>query len=433
MFYSNVTWNETSLIRMRLFVFFVVCFIATCTGFGQSLTFYRDIEPIIVKNCVTCHQPGGLGPFSLMTYEEVSNKGNFIAHVTKTRYMPPWQADPSFQTFRNEKILTDEEIQTIQNWVKGGMAKGKKSKRKVTAQLEEEVVVHPDLSLSMGKPFEISDKSVEEFRFFSIPTNLPEDTYVAAIEFIPGNRRLVHHSRLMADTTNDIRGIDGMSELDPRVANFQKTPLADDFLYGWVPGNNKIFFPPGTGKLLYKSTDLILNMHYSPSSKKETDQSKVNLYYAKTEVDRVVHTLTLRENDIVNQPFYIYAETSPTFYINYKIDKDISLISLLPHMHFIGKRFKAVAETPSGEIIPLIKIDKWDFNWQTTYQLKHMLKIPAGSYIKVEAQYDNTSNNKANPFVPARNIGYGWGSTSEMCNLIIYYLDYQEGDEEIDY
>jgi hypothetical protein len=92
-----------------------------------------------------------------------------------------------------------------------------------------------------------------------------------------------------------------------------------------------------------------------------------------------------------------------------------------------------VAETPSGEIIPLIKIDKWDFNWQTTYQFKHMLKIPAGSYIKMEAQYDNSSNNKANPFVPARNIGYGWGSTSEMCNLIIYYLDYREGDEEIDY
>ncbi|MCB0492954.1 MAG: hypothetical protein KDC93_11115 [Cyclobacteriaceae bacterium] len=418
---------------MRPFVLLIICLLVASLGFGQSVTYYKDIEPIIVNNCVTCHRPGGLGPFSLMTYEEVSNKGNFIAHVTKTKYMPPWQADPLFQTFRNEKILTDTEIQTIQDWVKGGMTKGRKSKRKAIAEVEEEIVTQPDLSLKMGKPFEISDKSVEEFRFFSIPTNLPEDTYVSAIEFIPGNRRLVHHSRLMSDTTNDIRGIDGMSELDPRVKNFQKTPLADDFLYGWVPGNNKIFFPPNTGKLLYKSTDLILNMHYSPSSKKETDQSKINLYFAKTEVDRVVHTLTLRENDIVNQPFYIYAETSPTFYINYKVDKDISLISLLPHMHFIGKRFKAVAETPSGEIIPLIKIDKWDFNWQTTYQFKHMLKIPAGSYIKMEAQYDNSSNNKANPFVPARNIGYGWGSTSEMCNLIIYYLDYREGDEEIDY
>lgn len=403
-------------------------------AWGQSVTYYKDIEPIVMNNCTTCHRPGGLGPFSLQSYEEVSAKGNFIAHVTKSKYMPPWQADPSFQTFRNEKILTANQIQSIQDWVNGGMPKGKKSKKKYEDLKDsKESEIKPDLSLAMGKPFDISDKSVEEFRFFSIPTNLPEDTYISAVEFIPGNRRLVHHSRLMADTTNNIRGIDGMSELDPRVKNFQQTPLADDFLYGWVPGNNKIFFPPGTGKLLYKSTDLILNMHYSPSSKKEVDQSKVNLYFAKDKVDRVVHTLTLRENDIVNQPFYIYAETTPTFYINYKIDKDISLIALLPHMHFIGKKFKAVAETPSGEIIPLIKIDNWDFNWQTTYQFKHMLKIPAGSYIKVEAKYDNSSDNKANPFVPARNISYGWGSTSEMCNLIIYYLDYQSGDETITY
>ena len=109
------------------------------------------------------------------------------------------------------------------------------------------------------------------------------------------------------------------------------------------------------------------------------------------------------------------------------------MISVLPHMHFIGRKFKAVAETPSGETIPLIKIDDWDFNWQTTYQYKRMLKIPAGSTIRVEAKYDNTSENKANPFSPPRNIGYGWGSTSEMCNMIIYYLDYQDGDEKIDY
>lgn len=414
---------------MRLFI--LVYLLGIISGVCQSVTYYKDIEPIVMTNCVTCHRPGGLGPFSLRTYDEVSAKGNFIAHVTKTKYMPPWQADPSFQTFRNEKILTDLEIQLIQDWVKNGMAKGKKTKRKYDQEVTDGI--KPDLSLTMGKPFDISDKSVEEFRYFSIPTNLPEDTYISAVEFVPGNRRLVHHSRLMADTTNDIRGIDGMSELDPRVRDFQKTPLVDEFLYGWVPGNNKIFFPPGSGKLLYKNTDLILNMHYSPSSIPEKDQSMINLYFSKTKVDRVVHSLTLRENDIANQPFYIYAETTPTFYINYEVTKDISVISVLPHMHFIGRKFKAVAETPSGETIPLIKIDDWDFNWQTTYQYQRMLKIPAGSTIRVEAKYDNTSENKANPFSPPRNIGYGWGSTSEMCNMIIYYLDYQDGDEKIDY
>lgn len=104
-----------------------ICYLlGISSGLCQSVNYYRDIEPIIMTNCVSCHKAGGLGPFSLRSYEEVSAKGNFIAHVTKTKYMPPWQADPAFQTFRNEKILSIEQIQLIQDWVKGGMAKGKK-------------------------------------------------------------------------------------------------------------------------------------------------------------------------------------------------------------------------------------------------------------------------------------------------------------------
>ncbi|HEY5691990.1 MAG TPA: hypothetical protein VIS49_11075 [Cyclobacteriaceae bacterium] len=416
---------------MRSIIF---AFVMVGSGvFAQTVTYYQLIEPIIINNCASCHKPGGIGPFSLQSYNEVSAKGNFIAHVTKTKYMPPWKADPTFQHFRNERLLKQEEIQLIQQWVKDGMPKGKKSKRKLDLAPSAESASKPDLSVSMQKPFTIPDKSIEEFRFFSIPTNLNEDKYVSAIEFIPGNRRQVHHSRIMTDTTNDIRAIDGMSELDPRVKQFQKTPLVDEFLYGWVPGNDNIFFPPGSGKLLYKDTDLILNMHYSPSSIKQEDQSTINFFFSDVKVERIVQTLTLREVDIVNQPFYIFAETTPTFFINYRVPKDMSIISVLPHMHFIGKNFKATAETPTGESIPLIRINEWDFNWQMTYQYEKLIKIPAGSYIRVEAQYDNTSDNKANPFSPSRNIGYGWSSTSEMCNLIIYYLDYKDGDEEIDY
>ena len=414
--------------------FFIIAFLFIGIGaVGQTITYYEHIEPIITNNCASCHKPGGIGPFSLQTYNEVSAKGNFIAHVTKSKYMPPWKADPTFQNFRNERLLNAEDIQLIQQWVKAGMPKGKKSKRKIDITPSDKSASKPDLSVTMQKPFAIPDKSIEEFRFFSIPTNLEEDKYVSAIEFIPGNRRQVHHSRIMTDTTNDIRAIDGMSELDPKVKQFQETPLVDEFLYGWVPGNDKIFFPPGSGKLLHKDTDLILNMHYSPSSIKQEDQSTINFYFSETKVDREVQTLTLREVDIVNQPFYIFAETTPTFFINYRVPRDMSVISVLPHMHFIGKNFKATAETPSGETIPLIRINEWDFNWQMTYQYEKLLKIPAGSSIRVEAQYDNTSDNKANPFSPPRNIGYGWSSTSEMCNLIIYFLEYQEGDEEIDY
>jgi len=395
-------------------------------------TFYADIEPILKNNCVSCHKVGGIGPFSLQTYEEVSAKGNFIGHVTKSLYMPPWKADPTFQTFRNEKKLEQSQIDLIQAWIATGMPKGKKVKSK-KAVIPIEDLTKPDLSLAMLSSYALSEKAEEDFRFFVMPTNLKSAAYISAIEFIPGNRKQVHHSRVMVDSTQRIRGIDGMSEMDPDVKKFQTIPLADEFLYGWVPGNAKIFFPPGTAKKIGKGSDLILNIHYSPSSKPQQDKSIINLYFAKTPVTREVNTLTLRENDISNKPFYIDAERMPTFYISYLIKNDISLISVMPHMHFIGKSFLSYAITLEGVKIPLIKINNWDFNWQTTYQFKNLLRIPAGSRIFVEAKYDNTSENPANPNHPAKDIGYGWNSTDEMLNLVIYYLDYKEGDEQIDY
>lgn len=414
----------------RLIIFMVLTAVVISTSLAQP-SYYKNIEPLIQKNCGGCHRPGGIGPFSLQTYEEVSSKGTFIGHVTKTKYMPPWHADPLFQTYKNEKILTAQEIDLIQQWLAAGMPKGKKSKVKRIINTEESL--KPDLSLPMLHSYQIADQGVEDFRFFVIPSNLVQDKQIAAVEFIPGNRKQVHHSRIMVDTTHKIRGIDGMSELDPRVKDFQTTPLVDEFLYGWVPGNAKIFFPPGTAKKLYKGSDLILNIHYSPSSKMQEDKSMINLYFSKAPVTREVHTLTLREKDILNQPFFLEAERKPTFRMNYLIRNDISLISVLPHMHFLGSSFISYALTLEGEKIPLIKIDKWDFNWQTTYQFRKLIKIPAGSRIIVEAKYDNTSENPANPNQPAKDVSYGWDSTSEMCNMIIYFVDYQEDDETLEY
>lgn len=393
--------------------------------------YYENIQPIIAKNCSSCHRPGGIGPFSLLSYEEVSAKGSFVSHVTKSRYMPPWKADPTYQTFRNQTLLTETEIQILDQWVKAGMPKGKKKKVKPQPKSTEQAF--PDLVLPMTSNYQLTDQAKEDFRFFVVPTNLAADTYLSAIEFVPGNKKQVHHSRVMVDSTRQIRGIDGMSEMDPRVKEFQTTPLADEFLYGWVPGNTKIFFPPGTGKRINKGADLILNIHYSPTSKSQQDRSAVNFYYAKGPIDREVKTLTLKEDNIKNQPFFIEAERKPTFYMDYPIYKNISLISVMPHMHFIGKSFLAYAVTLEGEHIPLIRIEKWDFNWQTTYQFKNLVKIPAGTRIYVEAVYDNTSENPMNPNSPPKNIGYGWNSTDEMCNLVFYYLDYQPGDELIEY
>lgn len=418
--------------RNILFLIFIYTELIFAQTPPPTLTFYEHIQPIIHKNCVPCHQPNKAGPFNLITYEDVAQRGDFIGYVTKTRYMPPWKADPSYRSFLDERRLADEDITKIQQWIQSGMPKGNK-KLELKAKVDEANSSKPDLYLKMNNNFIIPNTNTDEFRFFCVPTNLPQDTYIQSIEFIPGNKKLVHHSRIMTDTTNKIRQIDGLSEADPHVLELQKIPLHDEFMYGWVPGNYPIKFPKGMGKKIYKNTDLILNIHYAPTPIVEKDKSEVKIYLAKEPVNREVYTYTMNEKFISNQPFIIPANEQKTFYMSSGVlEREISLLAILPHMHQLGKSFKAYAMTPEDKIINLIKIDEWDFNWQTTYQFKSLIHLPKYSIIYVEGVFDNTAQNPANPHNPPQQVGYGWRTIDEMLNFIIYYVDYQSGDESLD-
>ena len=402
-------------------------------------TYYEHIQPIITKNCAVCHSPGGVAPFHLLTYEDVVKRSKFVAKVTQMKYMPPFPADKSFQHYANERGLKEEEIELIQQWVAQGSVEGKKlsvSSSQFTVGSKEArsslTSPKPDLVLKMQNAFTVPNTGVEEFRYFHIPTGLKEDVMVEAIAFLPGNRKVVHHSRVMVDTTGRMAGLEGMQGADPRLAEFQRIPMADEFLYGWVPGNDKIQFPQGVAKKMSANSNLIMYLHYSPSATTQTDQSEIYLYFAKKPVERKVKSLILHEQHITNPPFLIRANEKSTFYIITKpLEEDISAISILPHMHFLGKTFKAFAITPEGDLVPFIKIDNWDFNWQMTYQFETLLRVPKGSVILAEASYDNTEENPLNPFKPARDVTFGWNTTSEMMEMVIYYVSYQPGDEKI--
>lgn len=402
----------------------VVLLFTLTHGLAQELTFNQHIKPILTQHCSTpCHHPSGVGPFSLLTYEDVAKRGKFVAKVTQIRYMPPFPADRTFQHYANERGLSETEIATIQAWVKTGMKVGqnqyadKNERTKAGGSMPA-----PDLVLRM-KPYAIKGDGREDFRYFHVPMNLKKDIWVEAIEFVPGNRKLLHHSRLMVDSTGTMATINGLSEDDPSLSNFQKTPLADEFLYGWVPGNDRVTFPTGAAKRIRAGSDLILNIHYAPSAKDSQDQSEVRMYLAKKPVKRVVQTLTLTENNVTNQPFRLAANTKPTFFMNFgPLPDTIRLLSVLPHMHRLGRTVRAFAITPDGDAINLIRINDWDYNWQLTYFFQKPLILPKGSTIIAEANYDNTDQNPLNPNRPARTVSYGWNSTDEMMNLVFYYV-----------
>lgn len=417
-------------------ILFVSILIFQNTVIGQEkVDFETSIKPILDKHCVNCHQNGGIAPFALDNWEDVASRAIMIGAVTTSKYMPPWRADTSFQHYKNENYLSKIEIDQINQWIQNGKPRGIVEKRKEKKSPQHKFNKKQDDKIHLGfnRAFVIKGENKEEFRFFHMPSTMKKDGYIQSIEFAPGNKQQVHHSRIMMDTTQSISGIDGLSEEDPSILQYQTKPLADPFLFGWVPGNNKIIFPKGIGKKIYAQSDFIVNVHYAPSPIQTSDSSSIIITLAKDSIEREAQTLTLTENNISNQPFVLYPNKKSTFYMRSpQLQDSISLISIMPHMHLLGKTFKSYAITPDGAVLPLVHVPNWDFNWQTTYQYSKFMLLPKGTVIYAEATYDNTNENPLNPFKPARTVGYGWGSKDEMMNLVIYYVKYKKGDEFID-
>lgn len=388
-------------------------------------TYYTDIQPLLQQHCTGCHYPGGAGPFALMTYEDVAQRGDMIRKVTALRYMPPWPADPTFRRFHQQNTLTDEEIARIADWVSQGKAKGKTPKKKFQ-NLPGASLLDPgphDLVIEMDSTFTLPADSKEQYRLFILPTHTRQDLYVRAIAYEPGNRSVTHHCRIMIDTSNALRG-EHRKAVD-EVPEFEQIniPLADPFWQGWVPGNLPVFYPDGAAKLLPAGADLVLNVHYAPTPVGVSDRPKVKLWLAKTPPEKQVRTFAIGENAITNPPFVLYPGTKPTFYMRSAVlREDIKLVSILPHMHLLGKNFRAYAITPGGGIVPLIQINNWEFQWQMTYRFEEPLLLKKGSVIYAEAQFDNTAQNPLNPYSPPQKITYGWGVKNEMMNLILEYI-----------
>jgi hypothetical protein len=389
-------------------------------------TYFTDIQPIIQKNCITCHRLGQVAPFPLTSFEDVVKRASFIAQVTRKGYMPPYKADPLVGHFKNLKKLTEAEIQTLETWAKTGKKKGKEKKDKSQKMVDssQTIIREPDLVLSFQKPFLVKGDNKEQFRIFVIPTNTTEDMFVEGIDFLPENRSVAHHCRIMIDTSNLLRSDDGIEV--GASSEFEKRSVAmnNNFWHGWIPGNTAIFFPEGTAKVLPKNADLVLNMHFSPSPADLSERGRVLIYLAKKKPQKLIKTFILDENWVSNQPFFIPKDTVIKFYMRSPLlPTDLSLVSITPHMHVLGKNFKAYAITPDGDLVQLIKIDEWDFEWQMTYQFASEVKLPKGSVIYAEADYDNTAANPLNPFQPPQNVPYGWGTKQEMLNLIFQYID----------
>ena len=391
----------------------------------SQVNYSEDISPIIYNNCTECHRDGGAGPMSFTSYEEVASLGMMIEYVTQSGYMPPWHADPEYANFLGERTLTNEEKQLISDWVNGGMPQGDPSlEAQIPAFIEGSVIGEPDAVFTMEEEYLIDGNNQDDYRVFVFSTNFSEDKYLKSIEIIPGNLSAVHHVLVNIDTEGACATLDASTpeygyECESGFCVGNIPQLSAGYTPGMVPPiwNNDI------GLVLPAGADIAIQMHYAPSSIDQYDQSSVNLFFKDEPVEREVEVLTL-----VDTQLQIPANEVYTHYQSYDIPFDMSIISVLPHMHLIGKSWLIYAEN-DGDTIPIISIPDWDFNWQTFYQPEYMLKLPEGYTLHAYATYDNTASNPTNPNSPPQDMFWCDYTTCEMFFLPFAYVPYQEGDE----
>lgn len=401
---------------------------------NSSYTFSEHVAPIIWKHCISCHRDGEIAPFPLTSYSEVAENALTIAAVTKSRYMPPWKPS-KYMHYADERGLSDEEIQTLYDWAYAGAPEGDPSKTPpVPIFPSGSQLGTPDLLLKMAEEFTVKADFKDEYRNFVIPFNFTSDKNLSAVEFRPGNPAVVHHVLMWIDTTGAARKKDAADPL-PGFSGFGG-PGVDDAIVlpaAWVPGAVPRFFPDKMGVRIPKGADLIMQIHYAPSGSVQKDQSSINLFYSDDQFIRQIREVAINPTHLTGamMAFILAPDTKGTFKGVLDVPYDFSLMSIAPHMHLIGKKVKSFCIKPTGDTIPLIEIKDWDFNWQGSYTFKKLLKIPKGSKVYYEADYDNTVNNPLNPNTPPKLMRWGEKTTDEM--FLCYYFGtiYVQGDENI--
>lgn len=383
-------------------------------GVTARITYTRDVAPILASNCVSCHRPGEVAPFSLTSYEDAAKRAKQLATVTEARLMPPWKAEPDFGHFLGERRLTDAEIETLQQWADAGAPRGDAADLPPNGDAGAEWPLgKPDLVLTMPKAFDVPAGGRDIYRAFVLPSGITEDKYVSAIDFRAGATTVVHHCLLYLDTTGAaaqkaLASNDG----EPGYKSFGGPGFrATGGLGGWAPGAYPIPLPDGTGRLMRSGSDVVLQIHYHPDGKAHQDISRVAIYFAKKPVENIVRSFPIGDRKIDIAP-------GNAHYV-----KDISRITpvdatvwgVTPHMHLLGREMKVTATTPDGKLIPLLWIKDWDFRWQDQYKYAEPIHLPKGTRIDVHAVYDNSAGNPTNPNSPPKRVTYGEETTDEMC------------------
>jgi hypothetical protein len=360
---------------------------------AREVTFSKDVAPIVFENCVYCHRPGEVAPFSMLTYKDARPWARSIRQKVLNGQMPPWRADPHYGEFQNAKTLSRHAIDTLVAWVDGGAKEGNPAEMPAPPQFAEGWQIGtPDLVLTMAEPFKIP--ATGDVPWTTIPSNdyvFPQDTWIQAIEVRPGNRAVVHHAVAGANFPNDSPNVGGGN------------------VHLYSPGLEAMVWREGYGKLMPKGTRISFQMHYNAIGREQTDQTKVGFKFATRPVHTQVNTTIISNTTILIPPMVQNHEAIAAF----QFPTDARIHAFRPHMHLRARLGTASLIMPDGMRRVLLHIPHWDDAWQNYYVLSQPARVPKGAIVEYIASYDNSPANPLNPD-PKSPVAWGQQVWEEM-------------------
>jgi hypothetical protein len=420
--------SNKTFITMALLMFFATALKAQHNGTNWS----EHIAPILYSNCTNCHHDGGIGGFSLINYQDAYPRRYAMKFNVEENKMPPWPPDPKYTHFAGELVLSDIEKELIIDWVDDSAPLGDPLLAPDPPVYDNKPkIVNPDLIVQIPT-FSSVAKDEDNYRCFVIPIAQDKDEFISEIEIIPGNNEIVHHVLIFQDTSSIPMDLDA-KDSGPGYTYFGSTGSKySSLIGGWVPGMGATRFPKGMGVRFVKKSNIIIQIHYPKGSDGQVDSTKIRFRYSPTKVNRELLVLPiLGHHNIDDGPLAIKANTVDTFHQSYLAPNPGSIISVLPHMHLIGKSYKVWVERLNGDTTWLINIPQWDFHWQMVYNYRYIQAVFTGETVRAEAVYDNTRDNPNNPNDPPEDVGLGDNTTDEMMLIFFYFTNYQDGDENL--
>jgi hypothetical protein len=378
--------------------------VALLASDARQITFNREVLPILQKHCQSCHRPGQAAPMSLLSYQEARPWAKAIRNAVASRKMPPWFAASPYGHFSNDPSLAQRDIDMLVDWANEGALEGDPRNRTPPVEWPEGGwQIQPDAIVSLP-PHHVPAKGILEWCYATVPTGFGKDTWVTSIEVQPGDPSVLHHAGVFVKphTSGEPAAEDPPASLGALAAVY-------------VPGFRAMDYRVHNAAQLFPAhTDLTVQLHCTPNGKEVDDVTRVGFTFAKGPPRRRFITYSPQPPAIWDRNVFRIPAGDPNWSsppVDGVFHVDAELVWFMPHMHLRGKDMTYSLTRPRGDTEIVLSVRNYDFAWQTAYDVASPIRVTKGTRLHVDAHYDNSLNNPANP--DATQDVYGGSQTWE--------------------